>query len=183
MIPNLLIKINKSLKEAYENFIDNLVLGNYFCPHCKAKGKMNYHAEYDRKVITLVGNQIVYEKLSIVRLKCYSCNRTHALLPNFLIPYQTHGYTIVMECLFDYINGKSLFYIYDKYGVSPQLLYSWIKKFKLHSERVCILLKSKIKPIKQIIKLIYVFNDLWNLLTDYFNENKCCFMQIIRSSG
>lgn len=71
----------------------------------------------------------------------------------------------------------------EKYDISYQVLYSWIKRFKKHKNQSILLFKEGRITLKEILKKIFEYQELSNFLTEYFQENKYCFMQIIKPPG
>lgn len=101
--------INSSLKNITK-FLDlgkeiyNLPI--YGCKFCGYEGLMHRHGYYSRNVIT----KYYIKKISILRVKCPSCNKTHAVLPSFLIPYYQYSLDFIFECLY------SSFVLRDSYS-------------------------------------------------------------------
>ncbi|WP_373000345.1 DUF6431 domain-containing protein [Lutispora sp.] len=188
MLSNLRVKINNSLKDSYNCFIKHLIFSLLVCPICKAKGLMEIHAYYPRHVVALIGGVLIDEIIDILRLRCCSCGHTHAILPDFIIPYCTYSYSLILECLNGYYSKVKIEELCERYNISPQLIYSWIKRFQDHKAQCIFLFKGKkeenlkVKLI-DILKRILGYIDLSDFLTEYFNENKYCFMQVIKSPG
>lgn len=75
-------KIKGFSQKYYDNLIINLDFHKLICP-CGQTGQLIKHGKYTRSVKTP-------EKLmplEIKRLKCKACSKTHALMPEFLVPY------------------------------------------------------------------------------------------------
>lgn len=51
------------------------------CPHCGCEGTLRLHGAYRRLAVLLVGGAIQCLAMSICRVRCRRCGRTHALLP------------------------------------------------------------------------------------------------------
>jgi hypothetical protein len=68
----------------------------YGCKFCGYEGMLHRHGFYSRNVIT----KYYIKKIDILRVKCPSCNKTHAVLPSFLIPYYQYSLEIIFECLY-----------------------------------------------------------------------------------
>jgi len=67
----------------------------YECPNCKFEGRLYNHGSYQRNVITEDNSY----RITINRVKCPICGKTHALIPDFLIPYFQHSFYTVKKCL------------------------------------------------------------------------------------
>lgn len=76
----------------------------YGCPSCVFEGKLYSHGSYFRNCITEENTF----SITIHRVKCPVCGKTHALIPDFLIPYFQHSFSIVKKCLeLKYIDDAS----------------------------------------------------------------------------
>ncbi|WP_083490448.1 DUF6431 domain-containing protein [Caloramator mitchellensis] len=76
----------------------------YGCKNCGYMGKLHRHGYYYRNVITVFGTY----KIKVLRVKCPSCKKTHALLPHFLVPYfQYSFYTILFLLFLNFVLGFS----------------------------------------------------------------------------
>lgn len=68
----------------------------YGCKSCGYEGMLHRHGYYSRNVIT----KYYIKRINILRVKCPSCNKTHAILPSFLIPYYQYSLEFIFECLY-----------------------------------------------------------------------------------
>ncbi len=66
----------------YDSLIDALDFHRLPCT-CGRKGDLIKHGHYDRSIKTPLG----FVALLILRVKCKSCHRTHAILPSTIVPY------------------------------------------------------------------------------------------------
>lgn len=95
------------------------------CPKCKAKSNFSYHGSYLRNISFISQDKVYDFKVSITRVICNSCGSTHALLPNFIVPYKIFSresflYSVSQAC------ATSVITIAEKLGLSFQLIYSFI---------------------------------------------------------
>ena len=92
IINNFLKNITKYLNLEKEIYISPI----YGCKSCGYEGMLHRHGYYSRNVIT----RHCIRRISILRVKCPSCGKTHAVLPSFLIPYYQYSLEFIFECLY-----------------------------------------------------------------------------------
>lgn len=95
------------------------------CPYCKCKDTLIKYGHYKRNLSILEGNSIENYVVSVQRVSCKGCGKTHALLPNFIVPY------IIMACfsitqIVTEAMKSSAYKLYDTIGISFQLIYKYI---------------------------------------------------------
>lgn len=91
----------------------------YGCKFCGYEGMLHRHGYYSRNVIT----SHCIKRINILRVKCPSCGKTHAVLPSFLIPYYQYAFEFIFECLYlSYVVKDSYSKIIDLFNRSnPEL--------------------------------------------------------------
>lgn len=98
---------------------------NCKCPNCKAKNNFSYHASYVRNISFAFENKFYDFKVTVTRVICNSCGSTHALLPDFVVPYKIFSRQAIL-----YIVSKtcssSVLKMANKLNISIQLIYSLI---------------------------------------------------------
>ena len=102
MITIFVKKIKFFSQKDYNKFINDLPYHKLSCT-CEQKGSLIKHGYYLRSVKTRKG----LASLSILRLKCKSCNKTHAILPSFIIPYSRILYHDHISIIHTYISQLS----------------------------------------------------------------------------
>ena len=181
MIVNSSVKV-KSYKEKIK---ENTLFIFYKCPKCGAMHCFIRHGTYVRNVIYYEeGTGIVECKLEILRVKCKSCNSTHAILPYDIIPYSIYSYSYILNALYShYVNNESVLNISKKKKISFQLIYNFIKVLNLFFERCISLLRIKniIKDIyrlthKELIEIIMTTFKPINFIISYFEEYRWMFL-------
>ncbi|WP_408606215.1 DUF6431 domain-containing protein [Cellulosilyticum ruminicola] len=63
----------------------------YIYPKCGAQHTWHRHGFYERHVLYLENDTLQAHFLKVLRLQCISCNATHAILPNDIIPYSIYS--------------------------------------------------------------------------------------------
>ena len=79
------MKFNTLIQKTYEIFITTFLL-NLFqipCSYCNKKGHLIRYGYYKREVQL----DTKKAKLKVQRVKCKHCKKTHAILPDWLVPY------------------------------------------------------------------------------------------------
>jgi hypothetical protein len=97
------IKINTLDQNLYDNLINLLNIQNISCT-CGHSACLIKHAYYERKLKSNDGQMLT---LSILRLKCSVCGKTHAVLPECIVPYSQISLDDQIEIIDNYLNHKS----------------------------------------------------------------------------
>lgn len=127
-----------------EKILKNYSFFDYPCPKCGAKHSLTRHGSYDRNVCFIDAAQnIVEQKFTLLRVKCSSCNSTHAILPNDIIPYCIYSFSFILSTLTEYYsNEHSIPDLSSIFSISFQLIYIFIAKFSSFLNSCSIVLRS-----------------------------------------
>lgn len=157
---------NDYCQKNYDNDIKKIKLRNIKCT-CGSRGNFHIHATYNRYISD--GN--TENSLCVTRVKCESCNKTHALLPSFIIPYRILLNMVIVGIVKPFIHsGKSASVISTMTGLSVDYVLKIIDFYNTyHKER----LASFLATSSTDDMLSYEF------ITGYFNEYHMFFMQRI----
>lgn len=82
MITLITDKINTFNQISYSKFLDTINFHQLSCS-CAFSGCLIKHGFYKRSIKTPEG----FITLSILRMKCKHCGKTHAIFPKFIVPY------------------------------------------------------------------------------------------------
>lgn len=105
------------------------------CPFCGAKGTCKKRGSYERSLVTFSNGTAEVIRLKIPRVQC-SCGKSHALLPDFIVPYLSYSLPMILLILSDYFKRRlTIRGICEKYLVSPPLIYRFKKLFLLHKKQ------------------------------------------------
>lgn len=77
-------EVNEVSQKYYDKLISLIDLLLLICPHCSHTG-VTVHCYYDRLVKTKNG----IFKLLVLRVRCRFCKKTHAILPDAIVPYSS----------------------------------------------------------------------------------------------
>jgi hypothetical protein len=115
----------------FNNFMNTFQVDKATCPHCGAKYNCTFFSSYSRNMITFENGSNTCHSIVITRVICNSCSRTHAILPDNLIPYGSYTLSFILTTLRAYFLGtKTVAYLCDYFQISISTLYAWIHLFK-----------------------------------------------------
>ena len=170
---------NSDLRRFY-TFYDHLNIHLLICPNCRAKFNCTFFSSYSRNMITLESSLITCHTVSITRVICNSCNHTHAILPDHLIPFGSYSLSFILTVLRAYFLGsKTSVSLCDFFQISISTLYEWIKLFK---EQKLIWLGILDDAVLSPIKFI---DDILNSLISvsfFHNLTKKSFLQSLKTT-
>jgi len=107
------------------------------CPACYAVGRFKLHGSYFRHIVYFSKLEIVHKHIEIKRVKCISCNVTHAVMPGDLIPYKLLSLLVLLLILVQhYVNKMPVLKVEEAYKFSYQFIYSAIAAFRMHASRI-----------------------------------------------
>ena len=148
------------------------------CPHCGAKHpQWDYYASYERCLISFEHNESVCYVITITRLICPSCNHTHAILPDILIPHGSYSLLFILNLLRDYFTGSlTVQELCDRYQISVSTLYAWKRLFYIHKKLWLGVLDDSMTSALDFLSEILSPNDSIRLDV-FFLSNAFSFLQ------
>lgn len=150
---------------------------NYPCPFCSAKHPdWKEHDTYERYFICFEKGKSISYLINISRYKCSYCNHTHAILPEFLIPYRSYSLLFIILVMKDYFNGNlTVEKICSKYDIAVSTLYSWKELFFKHHQIWFHLLEKAYTSLLESLELF--FNNFQHSLQEFFLVAGISFLQ------
>jgi hypothetical protein len=145
------------------------------CPTCGAKGCCEAHDVYERYMITIHKGLRKEYRILISRVMCNSCDATHALLADVLIPYGSYTLRFILHVLRAYFNRScTVADLCERFGISISTFYKWRNLFKEHAN----LWLSALNRIYQVsIQIIDEFENIDNLPSLFFKQYGFSFLQ------
>jgi len=170
--------LNLSDVQLFLQATQKLSLRSHPCPYCGAKSpSWSLHGTYDRYLISFEKGITENHHITIGRLICSSCEHTHAVLPEILIPYSSYGLLFVIRILRDYYGGSlTVAKLCDKYQVSVSTLYAWKQLLLLHKKLWLGILEDSILSITDFLAIIPSMNSSENLHL-FFQSQSFSFLQ------
>lgn len=125
-------KINSLSEENLNfNYIQKIMptlndVKDHKCPYCNRKNALINYGHYNRNVSFLCKNEIKNFYISVQRVRCKSCKRTHALLPCFIIPYVIMASFSIAKIVANTAQ-KSAYQICKLFSLSHQIIYTYMR--------------------------------------------------------
>lgn len=158
------------------------------CPCCHAKNKLIKYGGYERNISVLIDNTMENYKVYIPRVLCTSCNHSHALLPNFIVPYKIMVIYSIAQIV-QRATAESAYKLAKVIDVSIQMIYTYIAIVLAFFNDFKILNNSKeyscIRNFNQKYFLTNCINlSKYNFRLDFFEfYNWYIFMQKFRNNS
>ena len=159
-------KIKHLTTETYNKLIEALPIHQLSCS-CGQSACMIKHAYYTRS-IKVLGRLI---KLRILRLICKHCNKTHSILPDWIVPYSRVLLTDHLKIIKAYQNNNSYEDLMIENVLIDESNLSYIlKKYKLYwkerlfSYKICLDLNLTQNCIKHFKRQFMQIKSTTNIL-------------------
>lgn len=105
------------------------------CPYCGAKGTCQKRGSYERNLVAFSDGTAEVVRLKIPRVQC-PCGKSHALLPDLIVPYLSYSLPMILMILSDYFHKRlTIRGICQKYLINVPLIYRLKKLFLLHKKQ------------------------------------------------
>lgn len=132
----ILINFN-SVNTIFEkiSFYNDFINFNFTCPKCSSHN-FSFFGSYSRNLVIRENDTLVDYNIDIKRVICKDCHSTHALIPNFIIPYKIYSKNIIVSCLKESLDSN-LSKIQNIFNVYRQLILNWKKQFNNYLNFIC----------------------------------------------
>jgi len=148
------------------------------CPKCGAKGKLCGHGDYGRGLTSYEDGQVVYRTVSPLRFQCASCNVTHALLPDIIVPYSPYSLLFMLAALIAYYErDTSVAEVCDRFGIAVSTIYKWKDRIAEHKDLMLGILLSQKRRAHSYMLGLLDSDDLSGTLRRFFRKYGFSFMQ------
>lgn len=174
-----LVRMKTSSAALFHAYMENFKVGQEECPVCHIKGCCRRYAEYHRYMLDFTHEKTTTYTLSIVRVKCENCNHTHAILPDFIVPYREYSLIFILKVLMEYfLHTKPVTALCEKYQITPSMLYRWKTLFFLHHFLWMQCLEDSLKLYPASFLKEILCDSCWpNFLSDFFLSFEISFLQ------
>lgn len=145
-------------------FENNLI--SSACPSCGAPAwAFHKDGHYKRQFICYQDNKVVYHEIMITCVECSSCGHSHAILPNYIIPYSSYSIGFIVNLLYEYLTNqyKTIEELCTRFEISIPTFYRIYNCFKSDS----ILIKS-IATTLEYLSTLELATRLFQMLSNTF---------------
>ena len=152
---------SKVLLNEYKKYTKNLNTFSLECSHCHTKGNCVKNGHYERSHLLHPGDLEQGTRIDIQRIKCRHCSRTHALLPEQIVPYLQFAAPFIYSVLIRYYaRAETVAHICESTQITPPVLYRWKARFEKQKDQYLGVVESEKHSAGQIM-------DWLCRLTDY----------------
>jgi len=144
-------KNSSTLIRAYAAFIAMLNMLALECNNCHRRGECIRHGYYERGYLLTAEDVLAGTRIRILRVRCKHCGRTHAILPEEIIPYLRFTATFIGSALSRYYTRtfcddcarkETAESICLDLAIEVPQLYRWKKRFEVQKDRYLGVLES-----------------------------------------
>jgi len=173
-----LLNILDDDKSIFQNATNSYSYKNEPCKRCGAKGRLISYGDYIRNFVYLINKQSIDSRIRPQRFLCKSCNATHALLPDIIIPYSPYSLRFMLEVLIAYYErANTVVEICEGFHIAVSTLYEWKKRIESHKELLLGILVSQKTPALAFLRGLIKSSRLSDTLHTFFNKYGFSFMQ------
>jgi len=148
------------------------------CPNCAAIGKLVPYGKYSRSLTSYEDGSIKDRRICPFQLKCKSCKKTHAILPDILIPYSPYSLRFMLTVLIAYFERETtVVAICEHFCIAVSTLYAWKQCLLEHKELMIGVLLSKKEPALAFLKGLFESMALSDRIQDFFQRYAFSFLQ------
>ena len=129
-----LIRIKISSKVLFDSYKASFRPELETCPCCGAKGNCHIHAYYGRGIVDFINGTPIKSNLVILRLIC-DCGTTHAILPDFIVPYSGYGLFFLLRVLAEHFTCRSsVERLCERFSITRNQFYQWLRLWNTQKE-------------------------------------------------
>ena len=168
-----LIRVKSSSRNLFDQFMTEFRPELETCPFCGVNHECSLHASYDRNLIDFISGKPVYHRITVTRVICSSCEHTHAILPDLIIPYSTYGIFFILRVIAEYLMHRtSIEKLCLRFSITHSMLYRWYQLFLEHKSLWLGILSSAETSAFSFLKHLAaqdysVFSESFILLTSF----------------
>lgn len=154
------------------------------CPYCGANNPTwSFHDSYDRYLISFEKGSSITRTIVITMINCSSCEHSHAILPEIIVPYGSYSLIFILLVLKDYFASKmTVKALCEKFQISVSMLYRWKHLFLKHKKLWFGMLENVYQNSITLLSSLPTFITS-NALSLFFLQNGYSFLQGITKTA
>ena len=176
----------KTLLEHFSDFnIFDEAIGDYVhhdkgCPRCDAIGKLSPYGGYFRWLVFRRKRKNVDMRVWVRRFECGSCDATHALLPDILVPYSMYSLNFKLTVLIAYFERDcTVVSVCSEYGIAVSTLYEWLHLLAAHKDLMIGVMLSRKTSAPTFLRNMIDSDDISESIRSFHGKHGFSFMQRI----
>lgn len=153
---------------AYATFIAMLNMFALECNNCHKRGECIRHGYYERGYLLTAEDVLTGTRIRILRVRCKHCGKTHAILPEEIVPYLRFTATFIGSSLQRYYTREpcdgcskkeTMEKICEDMEIEVPQLYRWKKRFEEQKDRYLGVLESARYSARKAIERLTELKD------------------------
>jgi len=165
-------------KDIFHKATNSFNYHNERCPSCGAVGKLYPYDEYFRNLVSHNGEATTESSIGTLRFKCASCDNTHALLPDIIIPYSSYSLRFMLTVLDAYYKrNTTVVAMCEHFGIAVSTFYAWKHRLIEHKDLLLGILESLKEPVQVFLRDLFASLRLSDQLSNFFHRYGFSFMQ------
>lgn len=123
--------VNSNITQSlYDRLVDKIQLTLIRCPYCNQVG-FTVHGYYSRRLKrNYLANHETDNFLVIMRVVCSECGKTHAILPNFIVPYSQLSLSDTIAIIVTESSNEESDLLDDRFWIHLEDIRNTKRKFK-----------------------------------------------------
>jgi transposase-like protein len=162
----------------FQDATNNFIHYTEKCPNCHTSMNLILYSDYVRNLVSFEDGKVIERRVKPKRFKCASCGKTHALLPDILIPYSPYSLRFKLSVLTAYFQrDTTVEAICQCFGIAVSTLYEWKKCLLSHKELHLGILINRKEPASSFLRGLLESTCLSEHLHHFFHRFAFSFMQ------
>lgn len=154
---------------------------SFSCPSCKAPDEMFIHnGSYKRHLVFINNGHVQDNFIEIKNFKCASCDKSHALLYSFIIPYCPYSIHFIIDLIYRRLTRqfKNVAQLCEFYDITERTFYRIWKRLLIDVHRMNALIDTFGDLLNAASILFHSDNTfLHSILEDFFKSCGYSFIQ------
>ena len=151
------------------------------CPCCGCKGNCRVHAYYYRYILDFRRGMPCCARIRVMRVMC-SCGHTHAILPDFIVPYRQHSLNYLVQALLAfYARCGSVSRVCSRFCLDQAFLYRLKSLYEAHKALWLGALMDACTAHAVFLRSLCLHTDISGFLHAFFQRTSFSFLQSHRN--